>query len=138
VSLAGCAGRYLVLVFHAQNAALAVERMNRRVREVYPSADEVVVASVADLGLVPPPFLPMAQMALESSYRGAARRLPPGTDPEEYVVILGDTTGRVTRLYGAVSSYLSPIAVVVGPDGVVRGRALGPDLAGAVLELLKS
>jgi len=137
VSLAGCAGRYLVLVFHAQNATLAVERMNRRIRESYPSAEEVVVASVADLGLVPPPFLPMAQTALASSYRQAARRLPPGADPAEYVVILGDLTGRVTRLYGAVSSYLSPVAVVVGLDGAVCRRAFGPDLAGAVLKLLE-
>lgn len=137
VSLSGCAGRPLVLVFHAQNAALAVERLNRSLRERYPTPEDLVVASVADLGLVPPPFLPTVRMALDSSYRSAARRLPPGSDPAEYVVILGDATGRVTRLYGASSAYLSPIAVVVGPDGTVRGRALGPNLAGATLELLE-
>jgi hypothetical protein len=92
---------------------------------------------VADLGLVPPPFLPMARMALDSSYRQAARRLPAGTDPAEYVVILCDTTGRVTRLYGASAAYLSPVAVVVGPDGLVRGRATGPDLADTTLRLLE-
>jgi hypothetical protein len=137
VSLSSCAGRSLVLVFHGQSATFTVERLNRLVRERYPSAGEVVVASVADLSLVPPPFYLTARMALDYSYREGSQRVPEGSDPADYVVILGDWTGRVTRLYGASAAYLSPVVFVIGPDGVLKGRYSGPDLASGVLELLE-
>jgi hypothetical protein len=59
----------MVLVFHAQNAAFAVDRLNREVRERYPSPGELPVAS-----LVPPFSRRLDRMTLEMSYR---RRPPP-------------------------------------------------------------
>ena len=64
VSLGTCAGRRLVLVFHAQSTAWAAERVNRAVRERYPSSEEVVVASVVDLSLVPPLYWLTASLKL--------------------------------------------------------------------------
>lgn len=133
------AGRPLVLVFHAHNAAFAVDRLNREVRERYPSPEELTVASVVDLSLVPPFFRPLAQMVLETSYRRAARSLPPDADPADYVAILADWTGRVTRDYGATGAYLVPVLVVVGADGRLIGRrSSASGLAPAALELLES
>ena len=79
-------GRPLVLVFHAQNAAFAVDRLNREVRERHPSPGELTVASVVDLSLVPPFFRPSARMALDMSYRQAAASLQRDADPADYVV----------------------------------------------------
>ena len=132
------AGRPLVLVFHAQNAAFAVDRLNREVRQRYPEPGQLTVASVVDLSLVPPFFKPSAEMAMMASYRQAARSLPPWADPADYVTILPDWTGRVTRDYGASGAYLVPVLVVVGSDGRVLGRRAGSNiLAPAALELLE-
>lgn len=130
-------GKPLVLVFHAQNAAFAVDRLNREVRERYPSPGELTVASVVDLSLVPPFFRPSARMALEMSYRQVAASLPREADPADYVVILADWTGRVTRDYGASGAYLVPVVVVVAEDGTVLGRHSGANLAATTLELLE-
>lgn len=80
------AGRALILIFHAPNAAFAVDRLNREVRERYPSPKELTVASVMDPSLVPPFFRPSARMALDASYRRAAAWPPPDADPAGYVV----------------------------------------------------
>jgi len=131
-------GRPLVLVFHAQNAAFAVDRLNREVRERYPSPGELPVASVVDLSLVPPFFRRSARTALEMSYRRAASSLPREADPADYVVILADWTGRVTRDYGASGVYPVPVVVVVAGDGTVLGRHSGANLAATTLELLET
>ncbi len=65
-----------MLVIHAHNAAFAVDRLNREIRERYPSPGEPTVASVVDLSLAPPFFRPSARMALEMSYRQAAASVP--------------------------------------------------------------
>jgi hypothetical protein len=126
-----------MLVFHAQNAAFAVDRLNREVRERYPSPGELTVASVVDLSLVPPFFRPSARMALEISYRQAVS-LPSEADPADYVVILADLTGRVTHDYGASGAYLVPVVVAVAGNGAVLGRHSGADLAATTLELLQT
>ncbi len=66
-------GRPVLLVFHAQNAAFAVDRLNREVRERYPSPGELTFASVVDLSLVPPVFRPRPAWRL--IYRTGRRRL---------------------------------------------------------------
>jgi hypothetical protein len=82
VSPRTCAGRRLVLIFHAQSTAWTVERVNRAVRERYPSSEEVVVASVVDLSLIPPLYWLTASLmvgqAYEKSAREVAREGPPG------------------------------------------------------------
>ncbi len=74
------AGRPMVVVFYTQNAAFAVDRLNREGRGRYPSLEELMVASVVDLSLVPPLFRPSVRMALEASYRQAAA--PPDVGSE--------------------------------------------------------
>ncbi len=68
--------------------------MNRAVRERYPSSEEVVVASVADLSLVPALYWLTASMMIGQAYEKAAREVSrkgsSGVDPAEYVLILQD------------------------------------------------
>lgn len=127
-----------MLVFHAQNAAFAVDRLNREARERYPSPGELPVASLVDLSLVPPFFRRLDRMTLEMSYRQAATSLPRQADPADYVVILADWTGRVTRHYGASGAYLVPVVVVVAGDGTVLGCHSGANFAATTLELLET
>ena len=71
-------------------------------------------------------------------YSAAATSLPRQADPADYVVILADWTGRVTRDYGASGAYLVPVVVVVAGDGTVLGRHSGANLAATTLELLET
>jgi len=104
VSPRTCAGRRLVLIFHAQSTAWTVERVNRAVRERYPSSEEVVVASVVDLSLVPPLYWLTASMMIGQAYEKAAREVAcegfSGVDPAEYVLILQDWGSLISWRFG--------------------------------------
>ena len=125
VSLRTCAGRRLVLVFHAQSTAWTAERVNRAVRERYPSSEEVVVASVVDLSLVPPLYWLTASVmigqAYEKAVREVAREGPSRVDPTEYVLILQDWGGLISRRFGVRSVGREAVVVVIDGNADIVG-----------------
>jgi peroxiredoxin len=54
VRLRDLAGRKVVLVFHLQGTAPTARGINHAVRECFPDPQEVSIASVIDLSVVPP------------------------------------------------------------------------------------
>ena len=77
VDLKGLAGRKVVLIFHLQGTAPTAREINRAVRARYPDPDEVLVASVIDLSIVPPFYWMSVGLILNQAYDGAAGELPP-------------------------------------------------------------
>lgn len=137
VDLRGRNGVPLVLVFHLQGTASAVERVNRDVRGRY-AAGEVTVASVIDLSLVPTVYWGTVWIVLRQAYERTASELPAGADPEQYVVILPDWGGRVTQAFGLSETGRVAGVAVVGGDGLVSGVRQGGDPGEAALALLES
>ena len=142
VRLRGLAGRKLVLVFHLQGTAPTAREINRAVRERFPDAEEVFIASVIDLSIVPSLYWMTVGLVLNSAYEQAARELPPDVDPAEYLVILPDWGGRVSRDYG-VRNYgvrntgRAAAIVVVDEDSNVTLSYQGERPVEAVLEALE-
>lgn len=141
VSPRTCAGRRLVLIFHAQSAAWTVERVNRAVRERYPSSEEVVVASVVDLSLIPPLYWLTASLmvgqAYEKSAREVAREGPPGADPAEYVLILQDWGGLISWRFGVRGVGREAFMVVIDENADIVGFYKGNEPVEDVLRLLE-
>ena len=141
VSPRTCAGRRLVLIFHAQSTAWTVERVNRAVRERYPSSEEVVVASVVDLSLIPPLYWLTASLmvgqAYEKSAREVAREGPPGADPAEYVLILQDWGGLISRRFGVRGVGREAVVVVIDENADIVGFYKGNEPVEDVLRLLE-
>jgi hypothetical protein len=141
VSPRTCAGRRLVLIFHAQSTAWTVERVNRAVRERYPSSEEVVVASVVDLSLIPPLYWLTASLmvgqAYEKSAREVAREGPPGADPAEYVLILQDWGGLISRRFGVRGVGREAVVVVIDENADIAGFYKGNEPVEDVLRLLE-
>ena len=90
VTLRSAAGRKLMLIFHLQDTAPTGREINRAVRARYPSPDDVLVASVIDLSIVPPVYWMTVALILNQAFDQAATELPPNYDPTDYVVILPD------------------------------------------------
>lgn len=111
--LGDLAGRKVVLIFHLQGTAPTARAVNRAVRERFPDPEDVLIASVIDLSIVPPFYWMTVGLALGSAYEQTARELPADADPEEYVVILPDWGGRVTRDYGIKRSDRAAALVVL-------------------------
>ncbi len=129
-------GRRLVLVFHLQGTARAAREINRAVRAHYPSTEEVLIASVIDLSIVPPVYWLTVNFVLGNAYDQASRELPPDADPADYLIILPDWGGRVSRGYGARNTGRAAVAVVVDGGSNVVGSYQGGRPAEAVIEML--
>lgn len=141
VSLRTCAGRRLVLIFHAQNTAWTAEQVNRAVRGRYPSSEEVVVVSVADLSLVPPLYWLTASVMVGQAYEKAAREVAregsSGVDPAEYVLILQDWGGLISRRFGVRGVGREAAVVLIDENADIVGFYQGREPVGAVLQMLE-
>ncbi len=132
------AGRRVVLVFHLQGTAPTARAMNRAVRQRFPDPEEVFVASVIDLSIVPPLYWMTVGLVLNSAYEQAARELPPVADPADYLVILPDWGGRVSRDYGVRNTGRAAAIVVVDEDSNVTLSYQGERPVEAVLGALEN
>ena len=136
VSLRGAAGRKIVLIFHLQGTAPTAREINRAVRARFPDPKEVLVASVIDLSIVPPVYWMTLGLVLSSAYEQATREVPEDVDPAEYVVILPDWGGRVSRLYGVGNTGRAAAVVVVDEGSNVALSYQGERPVEAVLGAL--
>ena len=136
VGLENVAGKTVVLVFHFQSTAGIARKVNYAVRARYPEPDRVLVASVVDLSLVPPFYQPMAGPFLYQAYEQTSSRLPPQAEPADYVVILPDWSGRVSRAYGARRTDRAAAVVVIDENSSIAGSYQGDQAVENVLEIL--
>ena len=138
VGLRDLMGRKVVLVFHLQGTAPTAREINHAVRSRFPDPDEVLVASVIDLSIVPPVYWMTVGLVLGSAYDQATRELPPDVDPADYLVILPDWGGRVSREYGARNTGRAAAIAVVDENSDVILSCQGESPVAAVLGALES
>jgi len=129
-------GAPAVLVLHGQDTAAASDQVNQAVRERYPLASDVMVASVVDLRGVPRMFRRFADGAMKKAYQKAAGNLPRDLSPEEYVIILPDWDGSVNKAVGVENVDKHAAVVVLDGEGRVVGVRQGDDLGAAATGLL--
>jgi hypothetical protein len=129
-------GRRVVLVFHLQGTAPTAREINRAVRLRYPDPEDVLIASVIDLSIVPPFYWMSVGLILGQAYDRAAQELPPGADPAEYVVILPDWGGLVSRRYDVGNTGRAAAIVVLDEDGSVAASYQGERPVENVLEVI--
>lgn len=132
------AGRRVVLVFHLQGTAPTARAMNRAVRTRFPDPEGVFMASVIDLSMVPSLYWMTVGLVLGSAYEQAARELPSDVDPADYLVILPDWGGRVSRDYGVRNTGRAAAIVVLDGDSNVTLSYQGERPVEAVLEALEN
>ena len=138
VGLRDLMGRKVVLVFHLQGTAPTAREINHAVRSRFPDPDEVLVASVIDLSIVPPVYWMTVGPVLGSAYDQATREIPPDVDPADYLIILPDWGGRVSREYGARNTGRAAAIAVVDEDSNLTLSYQGERPVEAVLGALEN
>lgn len=129
-------GQALVLIFHNQNTLGAVRDVQKAVRTAFEDQPWLVVASIADAAAVPR-FLRSTVIAfMARAYREATRYVPQGYDPADYIIILPDWDGEVTRRCGVKDVGRRATVLVADGDGVVQGRFAGRDLGAQTVAAL--
>ena len=136
VSLETCPGTALLLAFHDQNSVAAVQTMQETVRARYSDAATLLIPSVVNMSAVPVFLRSLAEQVMKGTYAKAAEAMPPGLDVADYVVILLDWDGKVSKCYAAHKIATNPLLTLIDSQGIVRGVHQGGDLARAALEML--
>lgn len=137
ISPASCKGDVLGLVFHGRETVQAVVEINKAVRPLYPDPKPVVLVSVLDLSIVPRLLHGAVKPMLEQAYDQAAREIPKGYDPADYVFLLPDWNGAVTKSFQAKDTSKLAAVVVIDPRGQVVGSYQGPQPGPATLGLIQ-
>lgn len=137
ISRATCQGDVLGMVFHGRETVQAVVDINTTVRPVYPDPKPVILVSVIDLSIVPRLLRGAIKPMLEQAYDQAASEIPAGYDPADYVFLLPDWNGAVTKAFRAKDTNKAAAVVVIGREGQVVGSYQGPQAGPATLELVR-
>ncbi|QIN81410.1 hypothetical protein GBA63_01285 [Rubrobacter tropicus] len=138
VGLRDQAGRKVVLIFHLQGTAPTAREINHAVRNRFPDPEDVLVASVIDLSIVPPAYWITVGLVLGNAYDQATRELPPDVEPADYLVFLPDWGGRVSRRYGARDTGRAAAITVIDGDSNITLSYQGEGPVEAVLGALES
>lgn len=126
----------LMLVFHGQNAVAAVQTMQEAVRMRYPNPAQLLVASVVNMSVVPAVLRSTAEAVMAAQYTRAAAAMPDGLDAADFIVILVDWDGKVSRAYGVPRMSTTPLIVLIDGQGTVCAIHRGNALENASLAML--
>jgi len=125
-----------LLLFVARETSDQPPTVVNAVRERYPTADEVLIANVADGRPFPKLIRKIAEQIMKSSYNDAVKNLQPGRTPEDYVLILPDWDGALLGPLG-IDDVTKQIAIaVIARSGELIGVYQGADPAAAALDML--
>ncbi len=87
-----------------------------------------------DLSVVPPVYWLTVNLVLSSAYDEATRELPPDADPADYIIILPDWSGVVSRRYGARRTGRAAAIVVIDEQANVAASYQGERPVEAVMQ----
>ena len=131
--LADFAGRPVILIFAGYEVAGTVAEVHRALRREYPATSQVVTATVVDLRQVPRLLRGTAERLMGVAYQQAAREIPAGLDPADYLALLPDWGGKLFAAYRVPGGSRRLALVMIDAAGVVAHSYQGPDPAGALL-----
>lgn len=108
------------------------------VRRSIPDAEQLPLALIVDLRVVPRLLRGTAERFMEGAYKEAASEVPDGYDPADHLILLPDWTGAVFGAYGVGDVSRFPHLVLVSPEGRIVASVQGADSVSAVLAAVRS
>ncbi len=126
----------LLLAFHDQNSVALIQAMQEQVRARIPEASRLLVASVVNMSVVPTLLRPLAESIMKGNYTRAGELMPVGLDVADYVIILLDWDGKVSKQYAAQRVDKKPLLALIDGQGILRGSYQGKELARAAQEMV--
>ena len=135
ISLAAAKGK-LLLIFHSYQTAPVAAGITRTVREIHQHPDQVLIARVADMRVVPRLLRGTAKEIIKNAYREAAREVPASQDPANHIIILADWRGALFEAYQVPPTSRQVALVLVDESKVIAGSYSGARPEQAALSLL--
>ena len=126
-----------LLIFFAQNTASVMPQINDTVRDTYPLASSVVIASIVDLRSVPKLLRSVAKRELKKIYATTAEHMLDHLNPEDYILILPDWDGAVHKALDLTGTDKNAAIIVLNSSGQIVGIEQNDHLPESALRLLK-
>jgi hypothetical protein len=130
-------GKPTVLIFCTRETAGISEDICHKIDSKYQLISEVFVASVVNLEVVPWPFRFIAESAMRNVYHDLIARLPERLTDKDYIYILPDWDGSVTKAVDMPGVNRTAGIVVLDAAGTIVGTYQGDNPEEALLELLE-
>jgi len=125
-----------ILIFHYRDSASTARKINNSVREKY-DAEEVFIASVLDLHSIPKIARGATEAMIGREYKKAAGELKETENPEEYVVLLPDWNGQMTKALGFSDTNKTAGIAILDESGYVHDTYQGDESIKMSLSLLE-
>jgi len=126
-----------VLIFHGRGNSDASEMINTPVRDKYPQASSLLVATIMDLHIAPRLLRGVVEAFIASAYEEACKKLPKGWTPRDYLLLLPDWDGKLSKAFGINNSDHTAGVAVLDSKGSLVGVYQGKDLAAKTMALLE-
>lgn len=136
-SLSELRGQWVMLLFADYSTATAARQTLEAVRRSYPDHNQLAVAIVIDLLMVPRFLHGAAERFIEGAYRDAAKQIPDGYDPADHLIMLPDWSHKIANGYGIGNVGQYPAVVLIDPQGQIAAVFQVPDAARASVSLLR-
>lgn len=130
-------GTPAVLIFHGRGNSEASQDVNRPVRDKYPDASDLLVASILDLHIAPRLLRGVVEAFIRDAYEDACKKLPDGLLPRDYLILLPDWDGKLSKSFGLKDTDRQAGVVVLDSQANVVGVYQGKDLAAQTMALIK-
>jgi hypothetical protein len=125
-----------VLIFHYRDTSETARSINNTIREEY-TAEDVLVASVLDLHSIPKLARGATKAMINREYQKAVDDLKPDQKPEDYVILLPDWNGQMTKAFGFKDTNSKVGLVFLDASGYILETYHGDNPVTDVLTLLK-
>ena len=120
-------GATTVLIFHYQDTAGMARSLNNAIREKYPLASDILIASVLDLHSIPKIARGMTESMVVREYKKAANGLKDNQTPEDFIIILPDWNGQMTKALGFKDTNNEVGLAIIDSSGYVQNTYQGDD-----------
>jgi len=125
-----------VLIFHGRSSVEASKAVNTPVRELIPEASKLLVITVMDLHHTPRLARGLVEAFIRDAYEDACEQLPKGWNPRDYLVLLPDWDGQISKGFGLKGTDRNAGVAVLDGNGNIVGVYQGKDLATQTLAML--
>lgn len=130
-------GTTTVLIFHFQDSAEMARDLNNSLRKKYPLASDLLIGSVLDLHSVPKIARGATEAMVNREYKKAAEGLKDDQAPEDFIIILADWNGQMTKALGFKDTNKQVGLTVLDADGHVLNTYQGNDPMEDIFPLLE-
>lgn len=129
-------GAPALLIFHGRNTAEASKKINGPVRDRYPKASSLLIATIVDLHSTPRLLRGVVEAFIRDAVEEGIKELPKGWNARDYLLLFPDWDGRLTKSFGIKDPEKVVGLVVLDSQAKVVGIYQGKDLVNQALALL--